>query len=116
MGKNVSNYLQVTVPVSRIIDPTCESVKHRLDVATGIAGGVTRTNGLGEWLDDTGTVVQENVLIYRWYFPTAQAEELRTAVRNVVDRLLEVGEECVLRERFYSWREGQQFKAELIYK
>lgn len=115
MSKNVSNYIQITVPASRIFTSDA-SVKNLIDLVTGAAGGVTRTAALGEWLDDAGNNVTENVLLYRWYFAAGKAEDIRERVAFVIQHLHELGEVCVLRERFYSWREGQQFKAELIYK
>lgn len=115
MSKNVSNYIQITVPAWHIRSADA-SVKDRIDLVTGAAGGVTRTAAFGEWLDDAGNNVTEDVLLYRWYFAAEQAEDIRERVSAVIQRLHELGEVCVLRERFYSWREGQQFKAELIYK
>ncbi len=110
MSKDISNYIEVVAPHTRAGDPaTIKAVKEM----TACCGGCTVIEGQGVWLDDDGTPVVEPVDKLRWHFPSDKLVEARQLARHVVQGLLDAGEQCVQRSRYYA---NEGYKSELIYK
>jgi hypothetical protein len=110
MSTNVSNYIKLIVPRSLAGDG---EVQARIDAATKEAGGLTTTEGWGDWFDDNGERHVEQVFICQWNFSSSKRYAMSSLTRRVADAMFDHGEKAVMRERYYVYDEG--YKAEILY-
>ena len=109
MSKIINQYIEVYVPEARWQDST---VQHIIDSIVALVGGATVTKADGLYVRKDGvTVDDEQMRIVHWDFSRHDYDEVRRRVAFLVEQLLDLGEECVLRKRLLDGN----YKAELIY-
>lgn len=123
MNKHLGSWIEVTVPLARI---SLGSVDAALDVAIADVGGATLTESRGYYTREDGTVDYEEVTIVRFDFNIKSELFLkyRSSIKGLIDSLLDAGEECVLRRRYYEptmtslygGPHGYGYRSELIFK
>ncbi|AMW36077.1 hypothetical protein HOR13_gp43 [Xanthomonas phage XAJ24] len=113
MSKELSSWIEITVPSSLL-----KSLDKELDAAVNAIGGMTMTAGQGFYKrQDNGQIDFEQVAILRWDFDYMRdGGEVFKATSAVTNKMLELGEECVLRRRAYTVDESSYYKSELIFK
>lgn len=109
MYKIINQYIEVYVPEARWRDPT---VQHIIDSVTALVGGATVTKVDGLYIRKDGiTTDKEQIRVVHWDVSRHDYGEVRRRVSFLVEHLLDLGEECVLRKRLLDGN----YKAELIY-
>jgi len=101
MSARLGSWVEVTIPSTRMQD---EGLREALDKSVAVIGGATLTEGRGYYVrSDNGSTDYEHVIVVRWDFNIQREDldEVMFAIRSVVDKLLNLGEECVLRRRYY---------------
>ncbi|UVB02991.1 hypothetical protein IVIADoCa2_14 [Xanthomonas phage vB_Xar_IVIA-DoCa2] len=117
MSARLGSWIEVTIPSTRMSD---DGLREALDNTVAIIGGATLTEGRGFYVrNDNGSTDYEHVIVVRWDFNIQREDidQVMAATRKVVDTLLELGEECVLRRRHYGpveWAQGG-YTSELIF-
>lgn len=117
MNVRLDSWIEVTIPSTRMQD---EGLRSALDNSVAVIGGATLTEGRGYYVrNDNGSTDYEHVIVVRWDFNIQREDidQVMAATRKVVDKLLELGEECVLRRRHYGpveWTYGG-YASDLIF-
>lgn len=117
MSARLGSWVEVTIPSTRMQQ---DALRKALNNSVAIVGGATLTEGRGFYVrKDGGSTDYEHVIVVRWDFNIQREDidQVLAAIREVVDALLELGEECVLRRRHYGpveWSEGG-YTSELIF-
>ena len=73
-------------------------VEARINEITKLAGGCTMTVAQGQWINESGDVVAEEVYRYEWWCDTTLNNKMESLCLPLVGELLNRGEECVLIE------------------
>lgn len=118
MSRELGSWIEVTVPASRRWN---RNVVKALNDAAAEVGGATLTEAVGQYTRQSGEVMTERVFVVRWDFSirgsAIQVQRVFSRTRAVVDILLALGEECVLRRRYYeSSHRLCGYRSELIFK
>lgn len=104
MSTNVSNFIRITIPKALVLQESEDSTLGKsITDATIAAGGVTVTEATGSWVDSDGKWHTEKVMLYQWNFAHAQHRAVSATTRAVVEALFNLGEQAVMRERYYTW-------------
>lgn len=83
----------VYVPSARLNDQT---LRNLIAAAVLEIGGVTITEGRGQWYDNEAQLVTDHILIHEFYSRGGEeAQKLACHIYRIVDRLLEQGEDSV---------------------
>ncbi|ASZ72009.1 hypothetical protein pXoo2106_10 [Xanthomonas phage pXoo2106] len=112
MSLRMGSWVEVTVPDSRLLN-----VQPEIAAAVKLIGGATMTNARGLYVrKDTGALDDEAVTVIRFdmNLQSELVDQYMSAIRAIVDRLLVLGEESVLRRRFYNG--GGGYNSELIFQ
>ena len=110
MNVRMGSWVEVTVPDSRLLE-----VQEEIAAAVKLIGGATMTNARGLYVrKDTGELDDEAVTVVRFDIMAGQRFLVGPYIRAIVDRLLVLGEESVLRRRFYN--AGGGYNSELIFQ
>ncbi|AMM44635.1 hypothetical protein [Xanthomonas phage f20-Xaj] len=112
MSLRLGSWVEITIPTSRMLN-----VQPELAAAVQQVGGATITEGRGLYVrKDNGQLDDEAVSVVRFdiNIRSDTIDETNAKLRAIVNRLLELGEESVLRRRFYNG--GGGYNSELIFQ
>lgn len=91
--------VEITIPMRYMDvlydgDAPTEPVPGAVNYMTKLAGGVTYTEARGQWYDDNDQLVEEDVLVYKWWMPRGVSSY--EATTRIVQALFKEGEKAVL--------------------
>lgn len=97
MNKHLNNYIEIVIPCNLMADA---ALVQCIKDSTENFGGCTMTEGRGIYVrKDDNTMQYESVFTVRFDFDD---DKLIGEVRNIVNRMHELGEESVLRRRYFT--------------
>lgn len=116
MSGRLGSWVEVTIPSTRMAD---DNVRQAVDDSVAVVGGATITEARGFYVrHDNGSTDYEHVFVIRWDFniESDRYTNVNYAIREVVNSLLQAGEESVLRRRFYANGVRGGYGSSLIFK
>lgn len=116
MSWRLGSWVEVTIPSTCMAD---DNVRLAVDDSVAVVGGATITEARGFYVrQDNGATDYEHVHVVRWDFniDSDRYRDMDYAIRKVVNSLLQAGEECVLRRRFYANGVRGGYASNLIFK
>lgn len=95
---NLKNNVRILIPSARF--NASAELRTAVQLAIMDIGGVTVTEGRGQWLNPTdGELMCDHLLIHSFYYSDEQTQDVCLHVYRICDRLLELGEASVAFEQ-----------------